>query len=64
MAQLVAVLLSVLCGVRQDLSSFQMLLICLFTDTMPALALCMEKAERDLLLQAPRHLRDSVMNNI
>jgi magnesium-transporting ATPase (P-type) len=41
-------------GVAQDLSSFQMLIISLFTDIAPSLSLIMEPPEKDLLKQPPR----------
>ncbi len=53
-AELIPVLMSLFIGVPQTLSSFQMLIICLFTDIAPCLSLMMEKPEFDLLKQPPR----------
>ncbi|RNA18053.1 P- K Mg Cd Cu Zn Na Ca Na H-transporter [Brachionus plicatilis] len=53
-AELVPVLLSIFLGVPQTLSSFQMLIISLFTDIAPSLSLMMEREETDLLKQPPR----------
>jgi sodium/potassium-transporting ATPase subunit alpha len=53
-AELCPVLLTIFFGVPQTLSSFQMLIICLFTDIAPCLSLMMEKPEFDLLKQPPR----------
>lgn len=48
------VVVTVLFGVPQALSSIQMILICAITDVFPALSLCWEKPESDLLLRRPR----------
>ena len=53
-AELIPVLMYIFLGVPQALSSFQMLIISLFTDIAPSLSLMMEKAEVDLLKQPPR----------
>ena len=51
-----------LIGVTQDLSSFQMLVISLFTDIGPSLSLIMEPPEKDLLKQPPRAKTDHLVN--
>jgi sodium/potassium-transporting ATPase subunit alpha len=48
------VLLNVLFGLPQALSSIQMIIICVVTDVLPALSLVYEKPEADLLLRKPR----------
>ncbi|GAA6003245.1 cation-translocating P-type ATPase [Rhodotorula paludigena] len=53
-SELIPVLLNVLFGLPQALSSIQMILICAVTDVLPALALIFEKPEADLLLRPPR----------
>ncbi|KAF7331386.1 hypothetical protein MKEN_00016600 [Mycena kentingensis (nom. inval.)] len=53
-SELVPVLLNVLAGVPQALSSIQMILICVATDVLPALSLVYEMPEADLLLRKPR----------
>jgi len=61
-AELIPVLMSFFIGVTQDLSSFQMLVISLFTDIAPALSLIMEPPEKDLLKQPPRSKNDHLVN--
>lgn len=61
-AELIPVLMSFLIGVTQDLSSFQMLTISLFTDIGPSLSLIMEPPEKDLLKQPPRAKTDHLVN--
>ncbi|KAJ7713558.1 hypothetical protein B0H16DRAFT_1899480 [Mycena metata] len=53
-SELIPVLLNVLTGVPQALSSIQMIIICVVTDVLPALSLVYEKPEADLLLRKPR----------
>ncbi|KAK7054487.1 hypothetical protein VNI00_003685 [Paramarasmius palmivorus] len=53
-SELMPVLLNVLFGLPQALSSIQMILICIFTDLFPALSMVYEKPEADLLLRKPR----------
>ncbi|KAJ7583582.1 hypothetical protein C8J56DRAFT_213171 [Mycena floridula] len=53
-AELMPVLLNILTGVPQALSSIQMILICVVTDVLPALSMVYEKPESDLLLRKPR----------
>ncbi|KAF7291797.1 Calcium ATPase [Mycena chlorophos] len=54
-SELMPVLLNVLAGVPQALSSIQMIIICVVTDVLPALSLVYEKPEADLLLRKPRN---------
>lgn len=53
-SELMPILLNVLFGLPQALSSFQMIIICVGTDVLPALSLIYEKPESDLLLRKPR----------
>jgi len=53
-AELMPVLLNVLFGLPQALSSIQMIIICVGTDVLPALSMVREKPEADLLLRKPR----------
>ena len=53
-AELLPMLVTIFFGIPQNLSSFQMLIISLFTDIAPSLSLIMEKPETDLLKQPPR----------
>ncbi|KAJ6463657.1 cation transporting ATPase, partial [Mycena vulgaris] len=54
-SELIPVLLNVLTGVPQALSSIQMIIICVVTDVLPALSLVYEAPEADLLLRKPRN---------
>lgn len=57
------VLVNVFFGVPLPLSSFLMIIICVFTDLFLSLSLIMEKAEFDLLSIPPRdHKRDHLIN--
>jgi sodium/potassium-transporting ATPase subunit alpha len=53
-AELIPVLMSIFLGVSQDVSSFEMLIVSLFTDISPSLSMMMEKPEEDLLKRPPR----------
>ncbi|KAI1089860.1 hypothetical protein F5B19DRAFT_495030 [Rostrohypoxylon terebratum] len=56
------VILNVFLGVPLPLSSFLMIIICVFTDLFSSLSLIMEKAEFDLLSLPPRnHKRDHLI---
>lgn len=48
------VLINIFFGLPQVLSNIQMILICTVTDVLPALSLCLEQPEQDLLLRKPR----------
>ena len=61
-AELIPVLMSIFIGVPQDISSFQMLIISLFTDIAPSLSLIMEKPEKDLLTQLPRNKNEHLVD--
>ncbi|KAK9370459.1 sodium/potassium-transporting ATPase [Lipomyces kononenkoae] len=57
------VLMNVFFGVPLPLSSFLMIIICVFTDLFRSLSLIMEKEELDLLSLPPRnHLKDHLIN--
>jgi len=62
MAELIPMLIMIFLGVPQNLSSFQMLIISLFTDIAPSLSLIMEKPEKDLLTQPPRSKYDHIVD--
>ena len=62
MAELIPMLVMIFLGVPQNLSSFQMLIISLFTDIAPSLSLIMEKPEKDLLSQPPRSKYDHIVD--
>jgi sodium/potassium-transporting ATPase subunit alpha len=51
------ILLNVLLGLPQALSSIQMILICVVTDVLPAISMCFEKPEAGLLLRKPRNTK-------
>ncbi|KAK4049497.1 hypothetical protein OIO90_005448 [Microbotryomycetes sp. JL221] len=53
-SELMPVLVNVFFGLPQVLSNIQMILICAVTDVLPALSLCLEKPEADLLTRKPR----------
>ncbi|KAF9078729.1 hypothetical protein BDP27DRAFT_1441123 [Rhodocollybia butyracea] len=53
-SELMPVVVNVLFGLPQALSSIQMIIICVVTDVLPALSLVHEKLEADLLLRKPR----------
>ena len=62
MGELFPMLFFIYLGVPQNLSSFQMLIIALFTDIAPSLSLIMEKPERNLLKQQPRTRKDHLVD--
>ncbi|KAK0457306.1 uncharacterized protein EV420DRAFT_1550084 [Desarmillaria tabescens] len=62
-SELMPVVLNVLTGVPQALNSFQMIIICVFTDVSPALSMVNEKPEADLLLRPPRDRKKDRMIN-
>ncbi|KAI0936197.1 hypothetical protein AcV5_004394 [Taiwanofungus camphoratus] len=53
-SELMPMLLNMLIGVPQMLSNIQMILICVATDVLPALSLCLEDPEMGLLERKPR----------
>ncbi|KAF7333008.1 Calcium ATPase [Mycena venus] len=63
-SELIPVLLNVLAGVPQALSSIQMIIICVVTDVLPALSLVYEKPEADLLLRKPRNRKTDRLADI
>ncbi|KAI0735310.1 sodium-potassium ATPase [Earliella scabrosa] len=56
-SELMPILLNILIGVPQMLSNIQMILICVATDVLPALSLCLEKPESGLLERPPRNVK-------
>lgn len=62
-SELWPVMANVVLGVPQVLSSFLMIIICLFTDAAGAITLAYEKPEVDVLLRPPRNAkRDRLVN--
>lgn len=58
------VILNVFLGVPLPLSSFLMIIICVFTDLFLSLSLIMEQEEFDLLSQPPRNVRKDHLINL
>ncbi|CEL53522.1 sodium/potassium-transporting ATPase subunit alpha [Rhizoctonia solani AG-1 IB] len=56
-SELMPILLNILIGVPQMLSSLQMIIICVGTDVLPALSLALEKPEQGLLSRRPRNVK-------
>ncbi|GMK56262.1 hypothetical protein CspeluHIS016_0301020 [Cutaneotrichosporon spelunceum] len=56
-SELMPILLNVLIGVPQMLSSIQMIIICCLTDVLPAVSMCFEKPEAGLLTRRPRDIK-------
>ncbi|KAI0041569.1 sodium-potassium ATPase [Auriscalpium vulgare] len=56
-SELMPILLNILIGVPQLLSNIQMIVICVGTDVLPALAMCFEPPESGLLSRPPRNTR-------
>ncbi|EMD41786.1 hypothetical protein CERSUDRAFT_90363 [Gelatoporia subvermispora B] len=56
-SELVPILLNVLLGLPQMLSNIQMILICVVTDVIPALSMCLEPPEAGLLERKPRNVK-------
>lgn len=57
-------MLNVLLGLPQILSNIQMILICVVTDVLPAIALCFEKPETGLLQRKPRDTKKDKLVDI
>jgi len=57
------ILLNVLIGVPQMLSNIQMILICVGTDVLPALSMCLEPPESGLLSRPPRNVKKDRLAN-
>ncbi|KAK4685419.1 hypothetical protein P7C73_g4728, partial [Tremellales sp. Uapishka_1] len=53
-SELLPVLLNIILGLPQILSSLQMIFICVLTDVTPAISLCFEKPETGVLTRPPR----------
>ncbi|GAA5838707.1 hypothetical protein JCM9279_003834 [Rhodotorula babjevae] len=62
-SELMPVLLNVFFGLPQALSSIQMIIICACTDVLPALSLCYEAPEADLLTRPPRDRKKDRLAN-
>ncbi|KAI0246247.1 sodium-potassium ATPase [Lactifluus subvellereus] len=62
-SELMPILLNVLIGVPQMLSNIQMILICVATDVLPALSMCLEPPESGLLSRPPRNVRKERLAN-
>ncbi|KAL0952279.1 hypothetical protein HGRIS_006569 [Hohenbuehelia grisea] len=56
-SELMPIVLNILIGVPQMLSSLQMIIICAATDILPALSLAFEEPEHGLLLRRPRNVK-------
>ncbi|CAE7108182.1 unnamed protein product [Rhizoctonia solani] len=56
-SELMPIVLNILIGVPQMLSSLQMIIICVGTDVLPALSLALEQPEQGLLLRRPRNVK-------
>ncbi|TDL17671.1 sodium-potassium ATPase [Rickenella mellea] len=56
-SELMPIILNVLIGVPQMLSNIQMILICVATDVLPGLSMCLEKPEFGLLKRKPRDVK-------
>ncbi|OBZ73885.1 Sodium/potassium-transporting ATPase subunit alpha [Grifola frondosa] len=62
-SELMPILLNILIGVPQMLSNIQMILICVGTDVLPALSLCLEPPESGLLERKPRNVKTERLAN-
>ncbi|KAH9965077.1 sodium-potassium ATPase [Russula compacta] len=63
-SELMPILLNIMLGVPQMLSNIQMILICVGTDVLPALSMCLEPPETGLLSRPPRNVRKDRLANI
>ncbi len=61
-AEIVIIFAAVLAGLPMPLTAIQLLWLNLLTDGAPALALAMEKGDPDVMQQAPRPKRESIIN--
>ncbi|OCF77262.1 hypothetical protein I204_01248 [Kwoniella mangroviensis CBS 8886] len=62
-SELMPILLNVLFGLPQILSSLQMIIICVVTDVLPAISMCFEKPEVGLLTRPPRDTKKDKLVN-
>ncbi|KAF9554795.1 sodium-potassium ATPase [Agrocybe pediades] len=62
-SELMPIVLNIVIGVPQMLSNIQMIIICVATDVLPALSLCMEPPEEGLLLRKPRNVKTDRLAN-
>jgi sodium/potassium-transporting ATPase subunit alpha len=63
-SELMPILLNVLLGLPQILSNLQMIIICVLTDVLPAIALCHESPEAGLLTRPPRDTKKDRLINL
>ncbi|WRT70258.1 uncharacterized protein IL334_007253 [Kwoniella shivajii] len=62
-SELMPILLNVLLGLPQILSSLQMIIISVVTDVLPAISMCFEKPEAGLLTRPPRNTKKDHLIN-
>ena len=62
LAGIIAVLWNVILGLSAPFTAVQLLFINLLTDSLPAIAISMEKPDRNLLDQKPRGTNDSILD--
>ena len=62
LAGIIAVLYCVIMGLSAPFTAVQLLFINLLTDSLPAIAISMEKPDRNLLNEKPRGINDSILD--
>lgn len=62
-SELMPILFNILFGLPQLLSNIQMIVICVATDVLPALSMCLEKPETGLLQRKPRNVKKDRLVN-
>lgn len=62
LAAIIAVLYNVVMGLAAPFSAVQLLFINLLTDSLPAIAISMEPADKNLLNEKPRGINDSILD--
>lgn len=62
-SELMPILFNILFGLPQMLSNIQMIVICVATDVLPALSMCLEKPETGLLQRKPRNVKKDRLVN-
>lgn len=62
LAAIIAVLYNVIMGLAAPFSAVQLLFINLLTDSLPAIAISMEPADKNLLNEKPRGINDSILD--
>ncbi|KAH9965074.1 sodium-potassium ATPase [Russula compacta] len=63
-SEIIPLLFNIFFGMPQMLSNIQMILICVGTDVLPALSMCMEPPESGLLSRPPRNVRKERLANL